>query len=89
MTGYSGKYNDGRSAASRDVSVRLQYESLWILNEAGQLLAEWPFKAVHPVDELATAKSARLRCDDEPEARLLVEDPAFLPELAEDQGRSP
>lgn len=83
MTGYSGKYNDGRSAASREVSVRLQYESLWILDEAGQLLAEWPFKAVHPVDELATAKSARLRCDEEPEARLLVEDPAFLPELAE------
>lgn len=83
MTGFRGKFNDGRSAASRDVSVRLQYESLWILDERGQLLAEWPFVAIHPVDELATAKSARLRCDDEPEARLLVEDPAFLSELAE------
>ena len=83
MTGFAGKYNDGRSAASREVTVRLQYESLWIQDEAGQLLAEWPFTAVHPVDELATAKSARLRCDDEPEARLLVEDPAFLPELSE------
>lgn len=81
MTGYSGKYNDGQSAASRSVTVQLQYESLWILDDRGKLIADWPFTSLRPVDELAMAKEVRLRCDGEPEARLLVEDPDFLTEL--------
>lgn len=82
MTGFHGRYNDGKSAVSRRVTLKLQFESLWILDEGGKLLADWPYQTIQPVDELVTAKTLRLRCDSDAESRLLVDDPELLEELA-------
>lgn len=83
MTEYRGNFNDGERAASYPVVVRLQMRELWIEDRAGKLLAIWPYERLRAVDELATAKTARLTCTESPRARLVVEGENFLGDLAE------
>ncbi len=83
MTQYRGTFNDGERAASHPVVVRLQMRELWIEDSAGKLLAIWSYERLRAVDELATAKTARLTCQEAPRARLVVEGEDFLKDLAE------
>ncbi len=83
MTEYRGNFNDGERAASHPVVVRLQMRELWIEDGSGKLLAIWPYEKLRAVDEMATAKTARLSCAESPQARLVVEGEVFLGDLAE------
>ena len=82
MSAYRGSFNDGESAASHAVVVRLRMRELWIEDGGGKLLAIWPYDKLRAVDELATAKVVRLRCDESPRARLAVEGEGFMADLA-------
>ncbi|MDJ0946620.1 MAG: M48 family metallopeptidase [Kiloniellales bacterium] len=84
MTEYRGSFNDGKRAASHPVVVRLRMRELWIEDAGGKLLATWPYEKLRAVDELTTAKTARLTCAESPRARLVVEGEGFLEELAEE-----
>ena len=84
MTEYHGSFNDGERAASHAVVVRLRMRELWIEDPDGKLLAIWPYDKLQAIDELATAKSARLSCAESPRARLVVEGEGFLADLAEE-----
>ncbi len=83
MSYYRGTFNDGERASSHPVVVRLQMRELWIEDSAGKLLAIWSYERLRAVDELATAKTARLTCQEAPRARLVVEGGDFLKDLAE------
>ena len=84
MTEYRGSFHDGERAASHAVVVRLRMRELWIEDPGGKLLAIWPYDKLRAVDELATAKSARLSCADAPRARLVIEGEGCLADLAKE-----
>jgi len=81
-----GRFSDGRSAASRPVMVRVLSTGVEIRGEDGFLVAVWHTEDLIADGALPGAKGVRLRCNAEPDARLVVEDAYFitqsLPEVA-------
>lgn len=86
-----GRYSDGRSAASRPVAVHPTPKGIEIRDELGLLVAFWQSDDLRSDGEMPDGSGARLRCRAEPDARLVVADPAFvrdsLPAVAADKGR--
>ena len=83
MTSYPGSFNDGRSAARRAVTVRLELSGLRILDDEGREIARWPYDELHLLDEDQSGRDLRLKCGDEGVARLTVADRRLLHELSQ------
>ena len=81
MSPYRASFNDGKSAATYDVILRLLPEGLRIDDAAGRMLDLWTYQQLQAVDEGASARPFRLRARDDPHARLVIEDPRFLEDL--------
>lgn len=73
-----GRFNDGRSAASRTVVVRVTATGLEIFGIDGFKVAVWRTEDLLPDGEMPDGKGVRLRCAAEPDARLTVEDAVFI-----------
>ena len=88
-----GRFNDGRSAASRKVTVRALATGVEIRGEDGFLIAVWKAEDLLADGDLPGGKGVRLRCVAEPQARLSMEDAVFvresLPHLAKPRRRFP
>ena len=88
-----GRFNDGRSAASRKVTVRALATGVEIRGEDGFLIAVWKTEDLLADGELPDGKGVRLRCAAEPDARLSIADAVFvresLPQLAKPHRRFP
>jgi Zn-dependent protease with chaperone function len=82
MAPYSGSFNDGRSAARQEVSVRLDLSGLRILGPDGREVARWPYEALRLLDEDLGTRSLRLKCGEEGAARLTLADRRLLADLA-------
>ncbi len=73
-----GRYNDGRSAASRAVRVTPSPAGLDIRGEDGLLVAFWRLADLHADGDLPAGKGVRLRCASDPDARLSLEQAEFI-----------
>ncbi|TAN74094.1 MAG: M48 family metallopeptidase [Magnetospirillum sp.] len=69
-----GRFNDGRTAASRKVMVRALATGLEIRGVDGFLIAVWNSEDLVADGDLPDGKGVRLRCTAEPDARLAVAD---------------
>jgi predicted Zn-dependent protease len=76
-----GRFNDGRSAASRKVMVRARAEGLEIRGEDGFLIAAWRHADLRAGGEQPGAGGVRLCCAIEPDARLSLDDTVFARRL--------
>ncbi|MHA1154337.1 MAG: M48 family metallopeptidase [Alphaproteobacteria bacterium] len=83
MTSYPGSYNDGRSAARREVVVHLDLGGLRILDSEGREIDRWPYDELHLLDEERTGRALRLKCGETGLARLSVADRRLLDDLSE------
>ncbi|MEE8275575.1 MAG: M48 family metallopeptidase [Alphaproteobacteria bacterium] len=83
MSEFVASYNDGRTAATRPVRVRIDALGLDIRDEAGAPVARWPAEEVHLVDRPGAGRPIRLMRDFEGGERLLVTDHRALAHLQE------
>ena len=74
------RFNDGRSAASRKVAVRVLATGVEIRGEDGFLIAIWKTEDLLADGDLPDGKGVRLRCAAEPDARLVIADAIFVRE---------
>ncbi|MFQ5971021.1 MAG: M48 family metallopeptidase [Alphaproteobacteria bacterium] len=81
MLEFSAYYNDGRTAATRSVNVRLDTGCLNVQAPEGDVLARWLFDEVHLVDRPVPGQPIRLRRGDEGGERLIVADEEVLASL--------
>lgn len=81
VSSYGGAYNDGRTATRLEVTVLLEANGLTIADEKGRVIAFWSYKELRCLDERSDGRSVRLRHGGD-EARLTVNDPSILRELA-------
>lgn len=81
MLEFSAYYNDGRTAATRSVSVRLDTACLTVQAPEGDVLARWPLDEVHLVDRPAAGQPIRLRRGERGDERLIVADREVLARL--------
>jgi predicted Zn-dependent protease len=73
MAPVPGRFNDGRSAASRKVTVGIAAAGLDIRGEDGLLVAFWRTEDLRDDADLPAGHAMRLRCDADPDARLTIE----------------
>lgn len=88
MTAYPGSYNDGRSAARREVVVHLDLGGLRILDTEGREVDRWPYDELHLLDEDRAGRALRLKCGETGLARLSVPDRRLLDDLSQ-RARAP
>ncbi len=88
MTTYPGSYNDGRSAARRQVVIHLDLSGLRILDSEGREIDRWPYDRLHLLDEDRAGRALRLKCGEEGVARLSVPDRRLLDDLSQ-RARAP
>ena len=88
MTSYPGSYNDGRSAARREVVVHLELSGLRILDAEGRELDRWRYDDLHLLDEDRAGRGLRLKCGAAGAARLSVPDRRLLDDLSQ-RARAP
>lgn len=69
----TGRFNDGRTAASRKVTVKTGAVGLDIRGEDGLLVAFWHAADLRADGEAAGGKGLRLRCAADEDARLTVD----------------
>ena len=81
MIARRGTFNDGRSAASREVAVSLQPHGLRLSDEAGGELALWPYEELRHLEEEFGSGPLRLRLTSDEGARLTLRDRAILDDL--------
>lgn len=87
MNAVPGRFNDGRTAASRTVTVKPGAAGIDIRGADGLLVAFWHTADLRPEGETPDGKGLRLRCASDPDARLTVEDAApFRPLLPRKPG---
>ena len=67
-------YNDGRTARSRPVTLRIEAGALVILDSAGGAVDRWPAADVHLVDRPGRGQPVRLRCGFDRDDRLTLAD---------------
>jgi beta-barrel assembly-enhancing protease len=79
MRDFGGRFFDGSSSAPDAVSVALAEGGLAIAAPGGARL--WPYRELRLVEEAYDGRPARLRALSGGEARLVVDDAAFLPAL--------
>lgn len=89
MGALPGRYNDGRSAASRKVTVKASAAGLDIRGEDGLLVAFWHLDDVRADGELPGGKGVRLRCASDEGARLTLQDAEFVRPLLPAKSRFP
>ena len=75
-------YNDGQTARSRPVSVRLQEDTLLIADVNGTAIDRWPLREIHGVGEQGSGETPRLRRGFEDDARLTLTSPVDLERLS-------
>ena len=83
MTSYPGSYNDGRSAARREVVVHLDLSGLRILDSEGREIDRWPYDELHLLDEDRAGRALRLKRGAAGAARLSVPDRRLLDDLSQ------
>lgn len=76
------RYNDGRTAASHAVRLRLQPPHLIVLAEDEAELDRWPLATLHLVHKPDPGQPARLAPGGDGDARLSLPDPRALEALA-------
>ena len=74
---YAGRFNDGRSAASHEVTVEVTGDELFIRDAEGRSIATWRMDDLTPVGVLGKRGPVRLMNSGSPEARLTVDDDGF------------
>jgi len=74
----TGRFNDGRTARSRPVSVTLGPSGLEITEHDGPLIAVWPVQEIHLTERVSGLGEVRLRCGYQDPARLVLSDPDAL-----------
>jgi predicted Zn-dependent protease len=79
-----GRFNDGRTAASRTVTVRATASGLEIWGADGFLVAKWKTADLRADGSLPNGAGVRLRCAAEPDARLVIDDAVFIGEALPD-----
>lgn len=89
MVGLPGRFNDGRSAASRKVTVTPSAAGLDIRGEDGLLVAFWHTDDLRADGELPGGKGVRLRCASDDGARLTVQQAEFIRPLLPPRPRFP
>lgn len=89
MAALPGRYNDGRSAASRKVTVTPSAAGLDIRGEDGLLVAFWHTDDLRADAELPDGKGVRLRCASDEHARLTLPDAEFIRPLLPAKPRLP
>lgn len=90
MAALPGRFNDGRSAASRTVTVRPSPAGLDIRGEDGLMVAFWRIADLRADGEMPGGRGVRLRCVADPDARLSLEQAEFIrPLLPARQNRRP
>ena len=67
-------YNDGRTAQSRPVTLRIEAGALVILDSEGAAVDRWPAADVHLVDRPGRGQPVRLRCGFDRDDRLTLAD---------------
>ena len=77
MTSFRGYFNDGRSAARHGVEVRIGVDSLTLVFDEGDVQS-WPLDTIDIAEEVYPGRPIRLKHTVDSEARVTIEDPAFL-----------
>jgi beta-barrel assembly-enhancing protease len=80
LASFQGIFNDGRSAARHEVEVRIGTDSLTLVFDEGDVQS-WPLDSIDIAEEVYPGQPIRLKHAVDSEARLTVEDPAFLEAL--------
>lgn len=86
---FPGRYNDGRTAASREVVVVAVASGLEIRDGDNLLIAFWQLADLRADGQLPGAQGVRVRCEAEPDARLTLPDGEFIREVAPSLGARP
>lgn len=81
MSDGSGQFNDGRTAARHQVTVRLDGRGIDIISETDGILARWSYADCRIIDPPRPGAPLRLTCRITPDARLLLSDPIFVEAL--------
>lgn len=89
MTALPGRFNDGRTAASRKVMVTPSAAGLDIRGEDGLLVAFWHVGDLIADGELPDGKGVRLRCAVDADARLSLAQAEFIRPLLPPPPRFP
>lgn len=89
MAALPGRFNDGRTAASRKVLVAPSANGLDIRGEDGLLIAFWRTQDLRADGELPGGKGVRLRCKADDGARLSLEQAEFIRPLLPAKPRFP
>jgi predicted Zn-dependent protease len=82
LLNFKGSFSDGQTAARRDVDVSVGGEFLTIKFESG-VREKWQLSAVDVVEEAYPSQPVRLTYERASEARLTIDDAAFLEALAQ------
>lgn len=80
---WTARFSDGRSAASKAVSVRLSPDALIIEDDAGSELDRWPLGQLEQIDEPTRAGEVRLKRGAGGAGRLTVAEAGFGEALRE------
>ncbi|MCR6631547.1 MAG: M48 family metallopeptidase [Magnetospirillum sp.] len=89
MSALEGRFNDGRTAASRKVLVTPKAGGLDIRGEDGLLVAFWRTDDLRADGDLPGGKGVRLRCATDTGARLTLERAEFIRPLLPRKPRLP
>ncbi|NFV80251.1 M48 family metallopeptidase [Magnetospirillum aberrantis] len=89
MTALPGRFNDGRTAASRQVTVTPGTNGLDIRGEDGLMVAFWKTADLRADGELPDGAGVRLRCAADPDARLSLAQAEFIRPLLPKPPRFP
>ncbi len=83
---YPAQWYDGQSAAAHEIEVHTHADALQVQSHSHQLIARWPLDQVRCTEELYGDQALRLTCQQQPDARLIVQDADFAAWL---RGRIP
>ncbi|MCG8546577.1 MAG: M48 family metallopeptidase, partial [Alphaproteobacteria bacterium] len=75
---YPASFNDGKSAATVEVSTRPESAALIIVNQAGTEIGRWTWEDIHLVEKVTKGRPVRLANRSLDAARLTYDDPAVL-----------
>lgn len=89
MAALPGRFNDGRTAASRKVTVTPGDAGLDIRGEDGLMVAFWHLTDLRADGELPNGAGVRLRCAADPDARLSLAQAEFIRPLLPARPRLP
>lgn len=82
MRDFPGTFHDGRTAAAHPVVVRPSPAGLRIIGADGLMMAFWNTADLRADGQLPGDRGVRLRCDADPDARLILPDGEFIRTVA-------